>query len=89
MKRSPTKHHGPYDETNPYNFTFQYPLEVGQEGSTSPCALGVVVDSSRVGQANMGVSADGRHSNGHDYGSPDKGKAEAPVKGQQHQDSVS
>ena len=87
--KPPTKHQRPYDETNTYNFTFQYPLEVEQEGSTPPCALGVVDDSSHVSQTNMGVSADGRHANDHDYGSPDKGKARILVEGQQYKDSVS
>ena len=89
--KPPTKHQGPYDETNTYNFTFRYPLEVEQEGSTRPRALRVVDDSSRVAisQATIGVSADGRHANDHDHGSPNNGKAKTLVKEQQHKDSVS
>ena len=88
MKRPLIKHQGPYDETNTYNFTFRYPLAIEQKGSTSVCALGGD-DSSHVGQANMGVSADGRHAYDHDCNSPDERKAKTAVKGQQHDDTVS
>ena len=73
MNRPPTKPHRQQDETNTYNFTFLYPLEVEQEGSASPYALGVVDDSR----------------NDRDYGSLNKGEVKTLVKGQQHNDTVS